>query len=196
MVGNSLVHGKKQSAEITESCHIFDFTDSHILGHFICLHGITSEEQRQSVVHELTAGNVVVLTALTLIENIVIGGKHLAAGEHFLRHVNGLGLHCVICADTVIDEISTLVKVVVLNELLNEVHILFNLEIAVASIVPARTAHGQEVADIVGIIAELQPRCHRAERESAEGSVVTAGFQIVLRGTFRIGVELSLYRRH
>ena len=38
---------------------------------------------------------------------------------------------------------------------------------------------GQEVADIVGIIAELQPRCYRAEGESAEGSVVTAGFQIV-----------------
>ena len=136
------------------------------------------------------------LTALTLIENIVIGGKHLAAGEHFLRHVNGLRLHRIIRADTVIDEISTLIKVVVLNELLNEVHVFFDLEIAVTAVIPARTAHGQEVADIVGIIAELQPRCHRAEGESAEGSVVTAGFQIVGRGAFRIGVELSLYRRH
>ena len=122
---------------------------------------------------------MVVLTALTLIENIVIGCENIAAGEHFLRHVNGLGLHCVICADTVIDEISTLVKVVVLNELLNKVHVLLNLKIAVTTVIPARTAHGQKVADIVGIIAELQPRCYRAERESAESSVITACFQIV-----------------
>ena len=139
---------------------------------------------------------MIVLTALTLIENVVVGRENIAAGEHFLRHVNGLRLHRIIRADTVIDEISTLVKVVVLNELLNEVHVFFDLEIAVTAVIPARTAHGQEVADIVGIIAELQPRCHRAEGESAEGSVVTAGFQIVGRGAFRIGVELSLYRRH
>lgn len=89
----------------------------------ICLHVLTSEEQRQSVVHELTTGNMIVLTALTLIENVVVGRENIAAGEHFLRHVNGLGLHRIIRADTVIDEETTLVKVVVLNELLNEVHV-------------------------------------------------------------------------
>ena len=47
----------------------------------------------------------------------------------------------------------------------------------VAATVPARPAHGQEVAVVVGVVAELQQRGHRAEREAVESPVVARGLK-------------------
>ena len=121
-----------------------------------------SEEIRQGVIDELTHGVVVVNAALFLIEYIVVRGKDLTA-EHFICHINRLALDLILCADGVIDEVTAAVEVVVLHQRFDEIHVILDTEVAVGAVVPARAAYRQEVADIVIIIAELQPSRDRAE---------------------------------
>ena len=87
-----------------------------------------------------------------------------------------------------IDEISALVQVLLLHQLLDEVYILLRLEITIGAVVPAGAAHGKEVADVIRIIAELHPGRDAAQGETAEGPVIPGGRQGFQCGIFRIGV--------
>ena len=69
-----------------------------------------------------------------------------------------------------VDEVASLVQVVLLDDLLDVVHIAHGLEIAVGAVVPAGAAHGQEVPDIIRIMAEFHPGGHAAQRETARSS--------------------------
>ena len=153
------------------------------------------EKQRQSVIQIFLHGVKIVITALLQIENVMLGRKDLPC-QHFIRHVDRLALDRVLRADGVIDEIAALVKMVVFHKLFNEIDVPFDLEVAVGAVVPAGTAHGQEVMNIVVVIAELQPCRHRTEGEAAERPVIAGGHQVLRRSRFSIGMEHTLDRRH
>ena len=118
------------------------------------------------------------IAAVLLIKDVVLR-REGPAGEHFVRHVDALAFHRVVGADGMIDEIASFVKVVILYKLFDEIDVLFDLKIAVGAVIPAGTAHGDKGADIVGIVAELQPGCHGAEGKAAEGAVITGCFQVL-----------------
>ena len=120
------------------------------------------------------------IAAVLLVEHIMLRCEHIRTLQHFLRHVDRLALDRVVGAHGVIDEIAALVEAVILHQLLDEVHVPFDLEISIGAVVPAGAAHGQKVTDIIRVITELQPGRDRAQRETAEGPVIPGSFQILI----------------
>ena len=129
------------------------------------------------------------------IENIMVLREDFP-GEHFICHIDGLALYRVVRPDCVIDEIPSLVQIVILHKLLDEIHVLFDLEIAVGPVIPGRAAHGQEVTDIIIVIAELQPGRNGAKGEAPERPVISGTHEVFLRCGLSVGVELAFHGRH
>ena len=113
-------------------------------------------------------------------EHIMLRCEHIRTLQHFLRHVDGLALYRILCADGVIYEITALIKVVILHQLFDEVHIPFDLKISVSAVIPAGSAHRQEVTNIICVIAELQPGRDRAQGESTESPMIPGSLQILI----------------
>ena len=153
------------------------------------------KEQRQGVVEVFLNGVEVVVAAALLVEDVVVGGEG-GPLEHLIGHVDGLAFDRVRGTHGVVDEISPLIEVLVLDELFDVIHVLFKLEVPVGAVIPAGAAHGEEPADIVIVIAKLEPGGDGAQGEAAEGPVVAGGGQVLRRGGGGVGMVLSLHGGH
>ena len=85
------------------------------------------EKQRQGVVEVFLDGVEIVVAAVFLVEDVVVGGEG-GPLEHLVCHVDGLALDGVLGAHGVVNEVAALIEVLVLDELFDKVYVPFNLK--------------------------------------------------------------------